>query len=84
MPNKKRKDLLSFPGKDSTSEKHGFFFFFFHYSPPSFHFYSTKSSLSLAVRELANGSPWLQTLNCTFLLTPNKPIFAGEIAGRLF
>ena len=33
---------------------------------------------------LAQGSPWLQTLNCSSLLIPNKPIFAGEIYGSLF
>ena len=27
---------------------------------------------------------WLQTPNCSSLLTPNKPVFAGEIFGGLF
>ena len=31
-----------------------------------------------------HGSPWWQILNCTSLLTPNNPIFAGEIPGSLF
>ena len=30
------------------------------------------------------GSPWLQTQNCNSLLIPNKPVFTGEIPGRLF
>ena len=33
---------------------------------------------------LVCGSSWLQTLNCSSLLIPNKPIFAGEISGNIF
>ena len=33
---------------------------------------------------LVHGSPWLQTLNCSSLLIPNKPIFVEEISGHLF
>ena len=36
------------------------------------------------MRGLAHGLPWLLTLNCNFLLIPNKPIFAGDITVCLF
>lgn len=47
-------------------------------------FPTVKFHPSFAAGELAHYSPWLQTLNCNFLLIPNKLIFAREITGSLF
>ena len=53
--------------------------------PPPTSFSSLwKCFPSLTVWQLACGLPWLQTLSCSCLLIPNKPIFDGEITSSLF
>ena len=64
-----------------------------YYSSPNFLVLSIKvfSTKVLSIKvsflgceKLACGLPWLQTLNYSSLLIPNKSIFSGKIPGSLF
>ena len=55
-----------------------------YYSSPNFLFVSIKVFSFPCHEKLACGLPWLQTLNYSSLLIPNKSIFAGKIPGSLF
>ena len=85
-------ERLLFPGKDLANEKPWTLFcfvlfcfvLFFTISLPTSFRPLKKHSPYPAVGGLVQGSPWLQTLNCNFLLILNKPIFAEEISGSLF
>ena len=53
---------------------------FTYYGPSNFPLPLGKLSFSCH----SCGFPWLQTLNCNFLLISNKPIFARKVADNLF
>ena len=81
QPKRKKKNSSLFLARTQPMKSHRLLVYC---SPPDFLLLSIKEFSSPGCPRTCTCLPWLQTLNFNSLLIPNKPIFAGEIAGSLF
>lgn len=79
-PNQKKKDYSSLLGRTQPMKNHGFLVY---YSPPNFLLLYIIILLPLPLEDL-HVACHSYRFQSEILLTPNKPIFAGETSGNLF